>query len=482
MARRKTDSTIKILYHQVKPDIYKEGRKVRAGLDCPDGIAAAWVVLRKYPTATLVGCAYGSELPTVDNDDLLIIVDFSFELDVINQWRDRGCKIILIDHHKTLVDKVHEHIMKVLKRMLGVYLQSYRKQQSLIAQQNTSLLDAIHSESKTKLAAQNQPVLKDFLAFIKLTNFWKDIKNTVTWQRRNPRLYEILTTKYIDSEGREFHSWVNYIETNNLPVEPTEDHPYFSNPDTLFLDDLRFAFIVETFISKFCNATDVKRLFRYSSDGNLNFDIAKCGAVLTWEYFFPDEPVPAFLLYVQDRDLWTWQQPKSKEINEAFSHIRFGTTRNQILVEMDRFYGMSQDDLIYHFETLGDMLLAPKRERSEIIAKRAHWVEAWGYKFLAVPINPRDPERPEVYQIATDAYYYNDVMELLYTAHHDSPFVCTYTELPDNQGYKLSLRSRQQYEGFDVSALARTLGGGGHFFGAGLRLDSLPWMKESVLC
>ena len=461
MARRKTDSTIKILYHQVKPDVYKDGRKVRAGLDCPDGIAAAWCVLRKYPTATLVGCSYGSELPAVDNGDLLIIVDFSFEVDVIKSWQERGCKIILIDHHKTLVDKVHEHTMKVLKRLLGVYLRSYRKQQSLIAQQNTSLIDAIHSESKTKLAAQNQPVLRDFLEFANLSDFWKDVKNTITWQCRNPRLYEIMTTRFIDSDNREFHSWFTYTDTNSLNSYPSRNHPYFNSADTLLLDGLMFVFTIEQHINYFCDKTNVKQLFRYFSDGNLNFDIAKCGAVLTWEYFFPDELVPAFLLYVQDRDLWQWLQPKSKEINEAFGHIRFGTTRNQILEEMDRLYGMSQDDLIYHFETLGEVLLSPKRERSQLLAKDAHWVDAWGYRFLAVPLAPND------------AFYYNEVMEILYTANHDSPFVCSYIKRED--GYKLSFRSRQQYDGFDVSKLARSLAGGGHKNAAGAILHSVPW-------
>jgi hypothetical protein len=471
MARRKTDSKIKILYHQVKPDVYKDGRKVRSGLDCPDGIAAAWVAKKKYPDAQLVGCSYQNEPPQVNDGDLLIIVDFSFELDIINAWRDRSCEIILIDHHKTLVDKVHEHTMKVLKRLLGVYLQSYRKQRQLIATRkvtvpvgSTSLLDAIGIESKNKVEAANQPVLRDFLEFAKLTTFWQQLKETVTWQRIRPRLYEILTTKFVDSEGREFYSWWSYTEANNLPKEPTEDHPYFSNPDTLLLDDLIFVVLIEKYVYQFCRVLDVKRLFRYFSDGNLSFDIEKCGAVLTWEYFFPDEPVPAFLQYVQDRDLWQWLQPKSKEINEAFGHIRSGSTVNQIMTEMDRFATMAHEDLLYQFETLGQMLLAPKRERSQILAQNAHWVEAWGYRFLAVPLDPMD------------AYFYNDVMEILYTENHESPFVCSY--IKRDTSYKLSLRSRQQYDGFDVSALARSMGGGGHEAASGALIQALPWQSN----
>lgn len=383
MTRRKIESKIKILYHQIKPDVYRDGKRVRAGLDCPDGIAAAWAALRKYPTADLVGCTYQSDLPRVNDGDLLIIVDFSFELEVLNQWRDRGCQIILIDHHKTLVDKVHEHTIVTLKQLLVDYLESYQE-----------LL----------IAATDVPILRDFIAFAKLTNIWTDILNN----------------RDID----------NYLE-------------------------------------RFCSVTSVNQLFKYFSDGDLNFDISKCGAVLTWEYFFPDEPVPAFLLYVQDRDLWQWLQPKSKEINEAFGHIRHGQTRNQIISEMTRLSSFSQKDLMYHFETLGQMLLAPKRERSQLLANNAHWVNAWGYRFLAAPLDSHD------------AFYYNEVMEILYTENPESPFVCTYINLGNE--YKLSFRSRQTYDSFDVSKLARSLDGGGHENAAGAKLKMLPWVKEKAV-
>ena len=35
------------------------------------------------------------------------------------------------------------------------------------------------------------------------------------------------------------------------------------------------------------------------------FNMNKSGAVLAWEYFFPDEEVPLLFLYIQDRDIWT---------------------------------------------------------------------------------------------------------------------------------------------------------------------------------
>ena len=44
------------------------------------------------------------------------------------------------------------------------------------------------------------------------------------------------------------------------------------------------------------------------------FDGSKSGAVLTWEYM-TDAPVPELLAYVQDRDLWRYDLPMSREVN-----------------------------------------------------------------------------------------------------------------------------------------------------------------------
>ena len=46
--------------------------------------------------------------------------------------------------------------------------------------------------------------------------------------------------------------------------------------------------------------------------GVVHFDMQKSGARLAWEYFYPDEPVPDLVRYVEDRDIWKWEFPESK--------------------------------------------------------------------------------------------------------------------------------------------------------------------------
>lgn len=50
------------------------------------------------------------------------------------------------------------------------------------------------------------------------------------------------------------------------------------------------------------------------------FDMTKSGALLAWEYFFPDEPVPLACQLVNDRDLWQWKMEPYTSAFEAWLH------------------------------------------------------------------------------------------------------------------------------------------------------------------
>ena len=44
-------------------------------------------------------------------------------------------------------------------------------------------------------------------------------------------------------------------------------------------------------------------------------DLSKSGAALSWQHFHPDQKMPDLLAYVQDRDLWKFELPNSREIS-----------------------------------------------------------------------------------------------------------------------------------------------------------------------
>ena len=52
------------------------------------------------------------------------------------------------------------------------------------------------------------------------------------------------------------------------------------------------------------------------------FDMDRSGAVLAWEWAHT-QPIPWLLQYVQDKDLWHWQLPHSREISAALASYPF---------------------------------------------------------------------------------------------------------------------------------------------------------------
>ncbi len=54
-----------------------------------------------------------------------------------------------------------------------------------------------------------------------------------------------------------------------------------------------------------------------SAGHQIHFDLGYSGAVLTWQHFHPEDPLPPLLAYVQDQDLWNWSLPDTREINAA---------------------------------------------------------------------------------------------------------------------------------------------------------------------
>ena len=65
------------------------------------------------------------------------------------------------------------------------------------------------------------------------------------------------------------------------------------------------------------------------------FDVKRSGAQIAWDYVYPSEKRPWFIEYIADRDLWKWELPDSKEINNALYTFGYNTwEKMEILLEM----------------------------------------------------------------------------------------------------------------------------------------------------
>lgn len=47
------------------------------------------------------------------------------------------------------------------------------------------------------------------------------------------------------------------------------------------------------------------------------FDMNRSGAMLAWDYFFPNRTAPLLVQYIQDRDIWKWELPQSVEFSNG---------------------------------------------------------------------------------------------------------------------------------------------------------------------
>lgn len=173
------------------------------------------------------------------------------------------------------------------------------------------------------------------------------------------------------------------------------------------------------------------------------FDLKKSGAVLAWEWAH-DHPVPWILEYIQDKDLWTWALPLSREINAAVASYPF---------EFQLWSGFQQKNL----EQEGRAILRYEHELVNKLAGQAVLVEFQG----------------EIVPSVQSAILTSQIGEGLSA---EAPFCIIWHDRDGRRYY--SMRSREE-GGTDVGAIAASFGGGGHTHAAGfsvpLNLDgSLP--------
>lgn len=166
------------------------------------------------------------------------------------------------------------------------------------------------------------------------------------------------------------------------------------------------------------------------------FDMSKSGAVLTWKYLFPNKPVPLLFEYLQDRDLWLFKLPQSREVSAALrSYPPFIETWIQFLAP----------NAIESLKADGTAIL--RYQQREIEAKLSHPFERIEIGGYSVPcINST-----------------HLISEIGNEMAKGQPFAALYFDTDNKRVF--SLRSTD--EGVDVAEIAKQYGGGGHRNAAG---------------
>lgn len=171
-------------------------------------------------------------------------------------------------------------------------------------------------------------------------------------------------------------------------------------------------------------------------------DTTRSGAMLAWDYYHDGEEVPVLIQYIQDRDLWTKEMDSCDEFHLNLStHDKTVEKWNELVMETNTEIGL------YGFLLAGHAIKRYYHQTIASIIKNCKGICRIDEK-VGLGVN-------------CNGMFASDIGHILAT--ESGTFGCTYENLA-NGDYKVSLRSNGDY---DISAIAKSFGGGGHKNAAG---------------
>ena len=170
------------------------------------------------------------------------------------------------------------------------------------------------------------------------------------------------------------------------------------------------------------------------------FDMDRSGAGITWDYFNPGIPRPPLINHIEDRDLWRFNLPMTRQIQANVFSYPYDFEVWDMLMAADVSTLAAEGEAIErkHFKDIHELLGVTTREM--------------------VIGGHRVPVANLPYTLSSDAGH-----ELA----KGRPFGACYWDTPE--GRVFSLRSNDA--GIDVSEVAKRYGGGGHRNASGFRVS-----------
>lgn len=191
----------------------------------------------------------------------------------------------------------------------------------------------------------------------------------------------------------------------------------------------------------FSSAGDTVLDLELCAEGDIRalFDLERSGAGIAWDYFHPHDPRPPLIDVIEDRDLWRFDLPNTREIQAALFSYPY------VFEVWDELMQLPLKTLVQ------DGTAIERKHHKDIAELLAVMTRTMNIAGHVVPV----ANLP--YTLTSDAGH-------ALSAEH--PFGACYWDTPE--GRVFSLRSRE--DGHDVSEIAKRYGGGGHRNAAGFRV------------
>ena len=175
---------------------------------------------------------------------------------------------------------------------------------------------------------------------------------------------------------------------------------------------------------------------------NTIFDMKHSGARLAWDFFHPGKEPPKFINYIEDRDLWNWELPYSKEFSAAFDMVPF---------EFEEFEKFEDDSVFDDSVKRGSYILAYAKTVVKKVCEKAQ---------------SRKMDDNNV-TVVNASHWMSEIGARLSP---DCDFAMIWFWDHETKATKVSLRAF--HETVDVSEIAKRFGGGGHKKAAGFQLPA----------
>lgn len=261
-----------------------------------------------------------------------------------------------------------------------------------------------------------------------------------------PSRYVLYHGGCLDGFGAAWAAWKHFGDSDTLylPVYWGKPLPSIPNPTEIFILDFSYPKPLLLQLAAQCPVTVLDHHKSAEEDlrdlvGRINpvvvFDMERSGAKMTWEHLHRGQPCPKLIEHISDRDLWRFELPGSKEVHAAL-----------VSYPMDFRVWDTLD-----VEQLKQEGVTCARLTESMVRAICH--TSWQQELAGYQV-----------PVVNTTIAWAEVGQMLQELWPSAPFVASFT-----MHHNLTIWSLRSVGAFDVSAVARKFGGGGHRNAAGFQ-------------
>jgi uncharacterized protein len=254
-------------------------------------------------------------------------------------------------------------------------------------------------------------------------------------------IYILYHANCFDGFGSAYAAWKALGETATyIPVQHGQPFPEIPDQSEVYIQDFAYS---RAELLRLSDRHEIKVLDHHKTAMNdlsdlsfTIFNLNKSGATIAWEFWHPNQPIPELLLYVEDRDLQRLKLSESQSVHYA-------------LMSYPMDFQVWDTLAVEQLKVEGKIITQFAQQMIEDICRKVQFLEVGGY-----------PNIPTV----NSSILMLEVKARLCEQYPDAPFTAYYFDREDGKR-QWGLRANQS--DFDVSEVAKSLGGGGHRLDAG---------------